>query len=146
MPYTLKMSEKDVLGPGKFVDGFGHTECVSFVQQAANAPVTKNWSPGIHVMDVKPGQITRGTAIATFDEDGRYPLKGAKHAAIYLSQDSTGIQVLDQWKDKGKKGIPHEIPGVSERKIYFGKPEKTRRSNRGEAFYIIELKKQPGEH
>ena len=40
-----------------------------------------------------------GTAIATFDPDGRYGnhTDGRSHAAIYLGQDATGIRVIDQW-------------------------------------------------
>lgn len=38
-----------------------------------------------------------GTAIATFDPSGKYGnhTDGRSHAAIYLGQDATGIQVLD---------------------------------------------------
>ena len=138
MPYTLKIPEKDVTGEDKFINASGETQCVIFVQQAAKTPLTKEWRPGIHIMTSKPGEIDRGTAIATFDEHGRYPTKGDKHAAIYLSHNSMGIRVLDQWATKGKKGIPHEVPGVSDRTIHANKPKNTRLSNRAEMFYVIE--------
>lgn len=45
-------------------------------------------------MDIAPG-----TAIATFDENGRYPSGDVKHAAIFIgfSEGGSGILVLDQW-------------------------------------------------
>jgi hypothetical protein len=42
-------------------------------------------------MQVRGASITSGTAIATFP-NGKY----SGHAAIYVGQDSNGIQVWDQ--------------------------------------------------
>lgn len=51
--------------------------------------------------------IARGTAIAVFDANGSYGnhQNGSSHAAIYLGQDATGIQVIDQWVH-----VSHGVP------------------------------------
>jgi hypothetical protein len=75
----------------------GSGQCVALVQQATGAPLTAQWRRGALVrgnMALRPG-----TAIATFDPDGRYGshTDGRSHAAIYLGQDANGIRVIDQW-------------------------------------------------
>jgi len=72
MSYRLKIAEKDVFGKDKFVNAKGHTECVEFVRQATGAPSTNLWKKGKKVSEAKPGEILRGTAIATFDANGKY--------------------------------------------------------------------------
>lgn len=130
MSYKLKVPEKDVLGKGKYVNAKGNTECVEFVRQSTGAPGTTTWKIGTKIADAKPGEVLRGTAIATFDSNKRYPVddKG-KHAAIYLSHNATRILVLDQWTDQGE---------VKERPIAFKRPKGTSRSNDGDTFYVIE--------
>jgi hypothetical protein len=124
----MRESEKDVFGPKKYVDQHGHTECVTFVRQVTGAPQTILWKRGISVKDAKLGEIARGTAIATFDDAGRYPKDGlGKHAALFLGKTPSGIQVLDQWNAQGK---------VLPRTIRFNHPG--RRSNNGDTFYVIE--------
>ncbi len=105
----------------------GSGECVAYPQAAAGAPNTGNWTAGIKVHDAQPGTIERGTVIATM-VNGLYPNKPkGNHAAIYLSQDATGIQVIDQWR-----GQP-----VHNRTIRWrggqGNP-----SDDGDAFYVVE--------
>jgi hypothetical protein len=130
MSYRLKLEEKDVLGKGKFVNVAGKTECVEFVRQATGAPSTAAWQKGLKVSEAKPGDILRGTAIATFDENGKYPTDSkGKHAAIYLSHTKALIQVLDQWADQGE---------VKPRPIRFNRPKGTRRSNDADTFYVID--------
>jgi hypothetical protein len=83
------------------------------------------WHEGVRLPPGEPDPVAKGTAIATF-VDGRYPNNStSQHAAIYLGQDETGIQVLDQWR--GKAG------GVTSRTIYW-----TGHVNRGDAFSMIE--------
>jgi hypothetical protein len=73
--------------------------------------------------------ISRGTAIATFDASGRYPNHSTgNHAAIYISQDAGGIQVYDQWDKKGR---------VSKNYIRF-KGARGISSDDGDDYYIIE--------
>lgn len=75
----------------------GTGQCVAFVQQASGAPVTSQWTRG----DKARGNSTiqKGTAIATFDANGNYTnsTDGTSHAAIYVGQDSAGLQGWDQW-------------------------------------------------
>jgi len=74
----------------------GSGECVALVQATSNVGLTATWSPGQQVQG--NSDIPEGTVIATFGTDGTYTnTYGQSHAAIYLSQDSTGIWVQDQW-------------------------------------------------
>jgi len=68
----------------------GTGKCVPLVQQATGAPHSTQWRPGEQVQGST--NIPRGTAIAIFDQNGRY----IGHAAIYLGQDAQGIHVIDQ--------------------------------------------------
>ena len=130
MSYRLKIPEQDVFGKGKFKNAAGHTECAEFVRQATGAPATVSWVRGVKVGDAKPGEIPRGTAIATFDEKKKYPKDSrGKHAAIYLTHTKDSIQVLDQWDDQGE---------VKQRPIRFNRPKGTRRSNDADTFFVIE--------
>jgi hypothetical protein len=76
----------------------GTGECVPLVQAATGAPDSTHWRPG----DLVKGNanIRPGTAIATFDRNGRY----VGHAAIYLGQDEHDIQVIDQWNNRDGDG------------------------------------------
>ncbi|MES2129781.1 MAG: BPSL0067 family protein [Pseudomonadota bacterium] len=83
--------------PKKFLgQSIGSGQCVAFVQQATAAGITRTWKRGD---PVRKANLPIGTAIATFDENGRYAndTHGKSHAAIYMGQDAKGIQVLDQW-------------------------------------------------
>jgi hypothetical protein len=130
MPYKLKLGENEVLGKGKFKNQKGNTECVEFIRQATTAPPTTQWKPGKRVLDAKIGEIQRGSAIATFDDKGKYPTDAlGKHAAIYLYHTKDAIIVLDQWDKQGE---------VKQRPISFNRPKGTPRSNDGNTFYLIE--------
>src|SRR4051794_16300441 len=81
---------------GKTLAGSG--QCVALVQVYTKAPLTSSWKEGVTVKG--DTSIARGTAIATF-VGGKYPNQAhGNHAALYLSQDAAGIQVMDQWKSK----------------------------------------------
>src|SRR5262245_51775454 len=84
----------------------GKTQCAIFVQNVTGAPETSLWSPGKKVKDAKTGEIPVGTAIATFDADGKYPTTDppGRHAALYISHDANGIQVIDQYVGKDTPG------------------------------------------
>lgn len=121
MPYTCAQPENN---EGKKV---GNGQCVVFVQECTNAPNTALWRKGAKVRGNL--SLRRGTAIATFDENGKYPnMATGNHAAIYVSQDGNGIRVYDQWVGQG---------AVKERFIRFknggGSP-----SNDGDSFFVIE--------
>ncbi|UXY09462.1 BPSL0067 family protein [Kosakonia sp. ML.JS2a] len=118
----------------------GSGQCVAFTQKAANMPRTANWKRGALVkgnMNIAPG-----TAIATFDDNGQYGnhTDGRSHAAIYMGQDDTGIEVLDQWVGHStdpvtgaKKAKP--MP-VSSRHIHFY--AQPRAENVGGNYYVVE--------
>lgn len=130
MAYSLKVAESTVFGKEKYVNKKGNAECVVFVQQVTDAPETERWVRGRLVKSHKNGELTRGTAIATFDDNGKYPTDElGKHAAIYLTHDNTGITVLDQWRSQGE---------VKQRLIRFNRPIEAKRSNNGDVFYVIE--------
>jgi hypothetical protein len=129
MAYELNVSEKQIAAQVAYRNRQGNTECVEFIRQTTAAPRTDYWKKGKKIADTTPGEIKRGTAIATFDEYGRYPKDArGKHAAIYLRHDARGITVLDQWNAKGK---------VTERTIRFDSKSRSR-SNDANSFYVIE--------
>ncbi len=102
----------------------GSGQCVAYVQAVAGAPLTAHWRRG---QVVKESPITPGTAIATFDDDGKYGnhTDGRSHAAIYLRQDESGLHVLDTWL-----GQPVHLRII---KFYQPLP-----CNSGDKFYVIE--------
>jgi hypothetical protein len=124
----MMVSESDVLAPAQYVNVRGNTECVEFVRQVTGAPHTTSWSRGQRVKGAAIGSIQRGTAIATFDDNGNYPTDGqGRHAAIFLGKNDSGIQVLDQWNAQGR---------VLPRTIRFNRAGS--RSDNGDTFYVIE--------
>lgn len=99
-------------------------QCVSYVTTVCpTIPVgTGQWSKGVAVKGNQ--NIVAGTAIATFNTTGQYH----GHAAIYVSQDDTGIQVFDQW-------ITGTGKGVGKRVLKWGGNGV---SNNGDGFYVVE--------
>jgi hypothetical protein len=107
----------------------GTGQCVPFVQKASGAPVTSAWKRGTKVRGTSA--IQKGTAIATFDANGKYTnsTDGTSHAAIYVGQDAAGLQVWDQWTAQP----------VHQRTIRFqGGAAGVKPVNDGDAFYVIE--------
>jgi hypothetical protein len=119
----VAFAEGQSVGTGKFKG-----QCAALVQWFGGAPKTLQWKQGIRVKG-NGDQIAPYTCIATF-EDGVYPnRKHDNHAAIYLSQDGSGIEVYDQWAGKpiGKRRIRfHEGEGLDDP------------SNNGNCFYVID--------
>ena len=106
----------------------GTGQCVPFVQKASGAPQTTQWIRGKKIKG--DFTITEGTAIATFNVEGKYTnaRDGTSHAAVYISQESLGVKVWDQWK-----GQP-----VHQRTIRFqGSAVGVKPVNDGDAFYIV---------
>ena len=86
----------------------------------AKAPHTSLWKKGARVKgntSIKPG-----TAIATFNSNGKY----YGHAAISVSQTAIAITVYDQWNDTP----------LHTRQIKF--KGRGYVSNDGDQFYVIE--------
>lgn len=120
MTYIAKKPE----GPMGKVVGTG--QCVEYVKSVAMAPQTIKWTKGAKV---KKSKIAKGTAIATFDDNGKYGnhTDGRSHAAIYLKQDDHKIYVIDQWS-----GQPVHL-----REIRF-KNGVGSKVNDGDQYYVIE--------
>jgi hypothetical protein len=90
-PQICDQNVGKVLGSGENVG-----QCAAGVQELfekANNPLkkTNTWKKGELVRGNK--NIPKGTAIATFDNNGKY----WTHAAVYEGQNQKGIQVWDQW-------------------------------------------------
>lgn len=96
MPYVY--SEVDDLDG---IEKVGSKQCVALLQHYVNLRQTALWKEGKSVM----GEISivKGTAIATFVGGKYQSLSTGNHAAFYISQDSSGIWVLDQWKSDKEK-------------------------------------------
>jgi hypothetical protein len=101
---------------------------------------TTTWRAGAWVMEAG-STIQRGTAIATFDQNGRFPQhRTGQHAALVLSVMPSGIWVVDQWKNDPTK------PKISKRLIRIPPPHHQRNpdgsfpnaSNNALAFRVIE--------
>lgn len=87
----------------------GSGQCAALVQATLPIGFTKNWREGIGVRG-NGNLIQKGTAVATF-VDGYYPNnEHDNHVAYYLSQNTAGVTVMDQWTGKG----------VSSRLMRFG--------------------------
>ena len=115
----------------------GSGQCVPLVQQATGAPLTRAWRPGPPVKGST--DLAPGTAIATFDVDGRYSnhVNHTSHDAIYLGQDAQGIQVLDQWVRPD-----HTKRLATRRTIYWQNSNPTTKhpvkSDNGDLFNVVE--------
>jgi len=93
-----------------------------------NARATTAWKKGIKV---RGNSIPVGTAIATFLGNGGTSFQSGKgHAAIFISQDSKGITVWDQYNNKDGS-----CKTVGKRYLPFGNPSGS--SNDGDQFYVI---------
>jgi hypothetical protein len=77
---------------------------VALVQRATGAPLTSNWKAGELVRGNT--NLPPGTAIALFDANGKYGnhTDGSSHAAIYMGQDSTGINIVEQYNIRDADG------------------------------------------
>jgi len=86
--------------------------------------MTKTWKRGVKVYG--NNNIPPGTAIASFNANTlRYDCNIGCHTAIYISQDSSGIQVYDAWQ-----GQPWH-----QRTLRSGKNSQ---SNGADNFYVVE--------
>ena len=115
-------------------DKVGSRQCVALLQHYAGLPQTAQWTEGRTV--VGDATIAAGTAIATF-VGGRYrSLATGNHAAFLVSQDATGIWVMDQWasdKTKPKVSKRHLLKKGRHKDGTFVDP-----SNNADAYSVIE--------
>jgi hypothetical protein len=128
MPYIA-------MNPQKFIGtSVGNGQCVAFARTAASIGHTSTWTRGELV---RGATLAIGTAIATFDDKGKYEndIHGRSHAAIYLGQDTVGIMVLDQWVTRTEGGEARIQP-VHRRPLAFS--NKSKPVNDGRNYYVIE--------
>jgi hypothetical protein len=88
--------------PGQVGNGY----CVPYVQSITEVGVTKTWKPGQKLSD-RP-ELAKGTAIATFNDEGVYASNSSgNHAAIFDGYDTKdgreGFYVYDQYRVWGPK-------------------------------------------
>lgn len=99
-------------------------QCVSYVKTVCPSLLgTISWKKGVLVKNNM--RILPGTVIATFNSSGKYE----GHAAIYVSQNSAGINVYDQWV------TPPNPKAVGPRLLRWGAHGN---SNNGDNFYVVE--------
>lgn len=132
MPYVAS-SPRTFLGTS-----VGNGQCVAFARAAAAIGHTQTWKRGVQV---RGATIIPGTAIATFDQNGKYEndTHGRSHAAIYLGQDAVGILVLDQWVQRSRMPdgtMKEQVQPVHERRIRFQPNAKA--VNDGRNDYVID--------
>jgi len=131
MAFKSTVTEFASFQADQYTNSNNETQCVEFVKQTTNlkSTTTGSWKAGKRVLDCDPGTVPKYTAIATFDDSGKYPTdKKGKHAAVYLSHNSNSITVLDQSKDSTT---------VKQRTILS--KDSNSRSNDARTFYIIEI-------
>ncbi len=97
---------------------------------------SRDWSQGTSVKDaVAAGTIERGTAIATFNKDGKYlSLATGNHACFFVEEqkDKSGILVLEQHVDPFPDKIQNRVLK------YKGKPDNGAiQMNNGDCYSII---------
>jgi hypothetical protein len=118
----------------------GNKQCAGLVQYYLNVGTTDHWTNGKHVRG-NGLSIKKGTAVATFRSDsvegkGYYAGEDhGNHAAFYMSQDASGVTVMDQWADDKRK------PTISSRVMGFLGQNKdgtyVNPSNNGDALAVI---------
>lgn len=131
MPFIIDVGRVKLNEENAYKNAFG-AQCAALVQLAPvvrgnSVPLTRYWRRGTKVKDLTAAQIEKGTVIATFDQNGRYPTT-ERHTAIYISHDLTGITVIDQWTSK---------PYASERTLKY-KGGSTRKVNDGDWYWLVE--------
>jgi hypothetical protein len=131
MPFIIDVERVKLNESNAYKNAFG-AQCAALVQLApvlrgTAVPLTRYWRRGTKVKNLAVTQIEKGTVIATFDENGRYP-STQRHTAIYISHDLTGITVIDQWLDK---------PFASQRQLKY-KGNSVRTVNDGDHYWVVE--------
>ncbi len=99
-------------------------QCVSYVKKVCpSLPSTSMWRKGALVKTST--NLAPGTVIATFNANGHYE----GHAAIYVSQNTQGITVYDQYV------TPPSPKAIGPRLLRWGAHGN---SNNGDKFYVVD--------
>jgi hypothetical protein len=117
---------------------FGSGECVDLIKELVpglKGLSTQTWKQGASVKD-SPG-LARGTAIATFGPDGRFPhANTGQHAAIFVAHAGAGIYLVEQYKASLVVLCRHmEVPRIHARAADGTWPNRSRNPL---AFSVIE--------
>ena len=97
---------------------------------------SRDWTQGGSVKDAAAaGTIEKGTAVATFNKDGKYPSSASgNHACFFVEaqKDGTGFLVLEQHVNPFPDKIQNRVLS------YKGKPENGAiQMNNGDCYSII---------
>lgn len=117
---------------------FGNGECVDIIKALVPGLIgvsTQNWKRGASVKDSP--SLLRGTAIATFGPDGRFPLANTgQHAAIFVAHAGAGIYLVEQYRNSRWVLYRHmEVPREHEQRTDGTWPNRSRNPL---AFSVIE--------
>lgn len=117
---------------------YGRGECVDLIKALVPGLIgvsTQEWRKGAYVKET-PG-LLRGTAIATFDPDGRFAhADTGQHAMIFVAHAGAGMWVLEQYKKSGVVLFRHmPVPKTSAQRADGSWPHRSRNPL---AFSVIE--------
>ena len=145
MPYVVKhpyqYKDKPVFGEGDNAGQCAQLAQKAFAQQhkhKKDMPRTKDWTAGKRVVDCKPGELTPGTVIATFDTNGRYRNIEGFHTALYASH------TLDENGRPNLLTVIHQFQGLDRIKretFHFGPSNSPRPYKDARNYYVVELEK-----
>ena len=95
---------------------FGEGECVDLIKALVPGLIdvsTQRWVKGANVKDSLG--LARGTAIATFGPNGRFPREDTgQHACLFVAHAGAGIWVVEQYQLSRRVLFRHmEIPRMS---------------------------------
>ncbi|EDS5972588.1 BPSL0067 family protein [Salmonella enterica subsp. enterica] len=109
----------------------GNDQCVTLIKVVIpelSRRTTSTWHQGEQVLDNT--NIAKGTAIATFDEQGVYPNRpSGNHAALYLGQNASGTLIMEQWTKELK---------IHKKRVRVNLDERVPMTRRAATYYVIE--------
>jgi hypothetical protein len=121
-PYVIKDAAllQSLVGKDAVVEDPSYgVQCVALLKIYANnddgemCARTRDWSQGKSVKDaIEAGDIKRGTAIATFNKDGKYlSMSTGNHACFFVEgqKDKSGFLVLEQHVDPFPEKIQNRV-------------------------------------
>jgi RHS repeat-associated protein len=117
--------QKQMIGNGQCV-----TACSYF---SGVTPNTSRWKPGAVVAG--NDSIPIGTAVATFDKDGKFHSDGTMNSGIYMGPNVLRtFKLLDQWPAHAGSGTPGHPPSI--RIIRYDARDRIY-SNSAKYYYVI---------
>jgi hypothetical protein len=111
-PGDFQVEDLEILSSELKGTTVGDGSPTSFVQEVAKLPRPAEWEKGDKVVSAT---IRPGTPIATFNADGVFGGGAGSHAAIFVTQNSNGIWVYDQYKSTAGKQRPVDVRFIRNR-------------------------------